>query len=54
MKGEEAFRLGYKAALDLMMAFDGPATVTDELVDYIVENEDHQAELYVAKRGHPL
>ena len=40
MKSEELFRLGYEAAVERMKAFDGPAMVTDELVEDLETNVD--------------
>jgi len=40
---------GYHAAIELMQAYDGPAMVTDELVEHLEEQEGRQLELYKHK-----
>ena len=52
MKREEAFRQGYNAAVELMQSFDGPAMVTDELVEFMEEKLGEACEKFQAnERG---
>lgn len=49
MKQSEDFMAGYQAAIELMKGFDGPAMVTDELVEHLEEQEGRQLEIYKGK-----
>jgi hypothetical protein len=49
MKQSEDFMAGYQAAIEVMKAYDGPALVTDELVEHLEEQEGTQLDIYKGK-----